>query len=66
MEKVAGMEVARREEIREGGSSHLRFKGRDIRGRQQAREGRGGSVSWSEEFQVVRSDWMEEIRKATH
>ena len=66
MEKVVGMEVASREEARVGGSSRLRFRGRDVRGRQHARAGRGGSVSWSEEFHAVRCVWTKDILKATH
>ena len=45
MEKVEGTKDARKEETRIGGSSLLRFRGREGCGRQQAREGRGGSVS---------------------
>ena len=67
MEKVAGMEDARGEQRRVGGSSLLRFRGRDGRGMQhQAREEWGGSVSCSEAFHVVRSVCTEVILEAKH
>ena len=58
MEKVDGMEVARREETRAGGG--------EGRGMQQTREVRGGLVSWSEELQTVRCVCSDEILEATH
>ena len=47
-------------------SSRPRFRGRERRGMQQARDGRGGAVSWSEAFQAERSACTEAILVATH
>ena len=47
-------------------SSRPRFGIRERRGMQQARDGRGGAVSWSEAFQAERSACTEDILVATH